>query len=140
MDLDYIDELVDIDLCYLYVLDGDTYKPVMSASNIKNLGKEIKNHVEPPKEAKKAFGVGFNKTQSEDRLLMVGCHQFTITTKLALVNRDEDNGKNVTYSKKQLEKRRFRLSDVLKIIKAIVNRQISFSSGRCTISEILRLN
>ncbi|RYH13164.1 hypothetical protein EON65_36335 [archaeon] len=132
--------MVDFDKCYLYVLDGDGYKPVMSATSVGNLEAEIRNHVEAPEEAKKVFIFSFNRTENKERFLMIGSYQNTITPKLALVNREGDNGIMVTYSKKLLEKRRFRLSDVLKIIKAIVNREISFSSSRCTISEILCLN
>lgn len=133
MDLKYIDNILDYDKCYLYYKN----KPILSASNIKNLKQEIKKHIDSPDKDIKVFIVSFNKSARRDKMFMVSCFQSTITTKLSLVDEDDDNGKIITYSKKELEKRKFKLSDVVKIIKAIKNRRISFSSAKTSISEIL---
>jgi hypothetical protein len=133
MDLDYIDDILDMDKCYLYYKN----KPILSATNIKNLDKEIKKNIEPPDKDIKVFVVSFNKTKNKDKIFMVNCFQSTITKKLSLIDEDDDNGKIITYSKKELEKRKFKLSDVLKIIKAIQKHKISFSTAKSSISEIL---
>jgi hypothetical protein len=133
MDLEYIDDILDRDKSYLYYKN----KPILSASNIKNLKLDIKKHIDPPDVNIKVFIVSFNKSANVDKMFMVSCFQSTITTKLSLVDKDDDNGKIITYSKKELEKRKFRLSDVTKIISAIKNNKISFSSAKTSISEIL---
>jgi hypothetical protein len=49
------------------------------------------------------------------------------------------DGINAIYSKKELEKRKFKLSDVKKIMKAVKNKEISFSSMDVPIRKILDL-
>jgi hypothetical protein len=111
MDLDYIDDIIlDMDKCYLNYKN----KTILSATNIKNLDKEIKKSIEPPDKDIKVFVVSFNKTKNKDKIFMENCFQSTITKKLSLIDEDDDNGKIITsYSKKELEKRKFKLSDVL---------------------------
>lgn len=133
MDLTYIDKLVDYDLCYLYY-EG---KPILTASSIGDLKKEIKEHIEAPSDGKKVHVVNFNKTDNKTHLLMVSCFQSTITPQLALIGGESDTGKIVCYSKKDLQQRKFKLSDVNKMIEVIDNGQVSFSTARCSISEIL---
>lgn len=135
MDLKYIDDLLDCDKCYLY----HKSKPILSASNIGNLRKEIKQFVEAPNENIKVHIVSFNKTTNKEQMFMVSCFQSTITPKLFLVDQDDDGGNIITYSEKELQLRRFRVSDVVKIIKAITNHKISFSSSKSSVSEILDL-
>lgn len=135
MDLEYIDDVLDCNKCYLYYKN----KPILSASNIKNLKLEIKKHIDAPEKNIKVFIVSFNKTENRDKMFIVSCFQSTITPKLSLIDEDDDNGKIITYSKKELEKRKFKLTDVVKIIKAIKNHDISFSSAKTSITKILEL-
>ena len=51
--------------------------------------------------------------------------------------RDDDIGQSITYSKKELEKKKFKLSDVIKIIKAIDGDKISFEKSSVSISDVL---
>ncbi|RZK04521.1 MAG: hypothetical protein EOO43_22325 [Flavobacterium sp.] len=106
---------------------------------MRNLKGEIKRNIDAPSRDIKVFVVSFHKTNNSEKLFMVSCFQSTMTSNLALVDEDDDNGKIITYSEKELEKRKFKLSDVVKIMNAIKNRSISLSSSKSSISDILRI-
>lgn len=133
MDLDYIDNIVDTEKYYLYYKN----KPILFSSNMKNLKAEIKKNVNEPKDDTKVYVVNFGKSDNKNKLFIVHCFRFTITKKLALVARDDDTGQIITYSKKQLEERKFKLSDILKIIKAIESDNVSFEKQSIPITKIL---
>jgi|SaaInlStandDraft_4_1057021.scaffolds.fasta_scaffold31178_3 hypothetical protein len=134
MDLDYINDLVDIDKYYLYFKK----EPILSANTMKELKKKIKKEIDKPNKEIKVHVIEFNKTCTSNRLFMIACNQQTITPSLSLLTRDDDNGHTITYSKEELKKRKFKVSDIKKIIKAIQKQTISFSKATVSISDILK--
>ena len=135
MDLTYIDKLVDVDKYYLYYKN----KPILSAPNLKKLKQEIKEKINSPEKDQKVFVIGFGINDDDKKnLFTISCVKFTITKKLALINEKDDQGQTITYSKSQLEKRKFKLSDIVKIIKAIDNNKISFEKSFVPITDILK--
>jgi len=77
---------------------------------------------------------GINKN-NEDKLFIVNCVKYTITTNLTLTIKDDDFGQTITYSKKELKKRKFKLSDIVKIMKAIDKNKISLGLSFVSISS-----
>jgi GTPase Era involved in 16S rRNA processing len=132
MNLDYVDKLLDINKYYLYY----KHKAILSANSQKELEKEVKKNIDSPTKDIKVFVVDFGKTKNENKQLVINCVGFTITKKLNLVNKLDDVGQSVTYSKSYLEKKKFKLSDILKIIKAIENDKMSFENSSVPISEV----
>jgi hypothetical protein len=109
----------------------------LSAQNLKQLKQEIKNNIDPPTKDIQVHVVNFGKTKNKDRLFVINCVGFTITKKLFLIMDDDNIGQTITYSKKELEKKKFKLTDIIKIIKAIDGDKISFEKSSVSISDIL---
>jgi hypothetical protein len=133
MNLDYIDELVDIDMCYVYY----KYKPILQGMTIKSVQKEIKKNIDPPEEDKQIFLISFGKSKNKEKLFFIHCEESTITTDLGLFTSARHKGKMITYSKEELTKRKFRKSDIVKIIKAVNKSTISMSTSKSSITDVL---
>ena len=101
MNLDYIDKLVDTDKYYLYYKN----KPILYADNFKKLEREVKDNISAPAKETQVFVVHFGKSKNKNRLFVVNCRAFTITTKLYLVAREDDYGQSITYSDIELNKK-----------------------------------
>ncbi len=109
---------------------------------MKELNMKVKEHCEAPADNKKMFTVHVLKTKSKNGLLMVSCNQCTILPSLALIVAEDDvvAGANFLYSKKFLKKKKFKLSHLVKIIKAIETRSISLSKSRVPITDVLAVS
>ena len=59
-----------------------------------------------------------------------------ITPKLLLIADDDGIGRTIIYSKKELEKKKFKLADINKIVKAIENDTILVNDMTVSISDI----
>lgn len=136
VDLSYIDELLEFNRSYLFF----KYKPILLASNVKALRESIKINIEAPTSNKLMYIVSFSKTNNRDILLMVSCHQSTMTSNLVLLHSEDDLGVIITYSKKFLKKKKFTLSHVVKAMKAIETRSISLSKSRVSIEDVLAVS
>jgi hypothetical protein len=134
MDLEYIDELVDIDMCYVYYKN----KPILQGMTIKSVQKEIKKKIDPPKKDIKIFVISFGKSKNKEKMFFVNCSESTITPDLNLIADKYDKSKMITYSKAELEKRKFKVSDIVKIIKAVKNSTISMSTLKSSITDVLK--
>ena len=134
MNLDYIDELVDVDKYYLYYKN----KPILSATGLKNLKSKIKSEIDAPKDKIKVFVVNFGKTTNNKQLFVLSCNRFTISPTLATSVGHDDMGQNITYSKVELEKRKFRLTDIKKVIKLITDEKINDETNM-SISQLIKL-
>lgn len=135
MDLNYINKLIDVEKYYLY----HEYKPILSANNLKQLRQEIKNNINPLKKDKKMFVVHFGiNDDNNKKMFVINCVQYTLTKSLTLVIKDDDYGQTIIYSKKELEKRKFKLTDIVKIMKAIDENTISFELSYVPIKDIIK--
>jgi hypothetical protein len=65
MNLDYIDDLVDVDMCYLYYKG----KAILSANTMVKLKKEVKKNIEEPAEDKEVYIISFGKSTNKEKLL-----------------------------------------------------------------------
>lgn len=133
MNLDYIDDLVDIDMCYVYYKN----KPILEGKTIKSVQKEIKKNIDPPKKDKTIFLISFGKSKNKEKLFFIHCGECVITPNLIVVTEKHHKGKMITYSHDELKKRKFRVSDIVKIIKAVQNETISMGSLKSPITEVL---
>jgi hypothetical protein len=134
MNLDYIDELVDVDKYYLYYKN----KPILSALGLKNLKSKIKSEIDAPKDKIKVYVINFKKTTSNKQLFMIGCYRSTLTSNLALITDKDDLGQNITYSKTELENRKFRLTDIKKAIKLITEENMKGETNM-SITQLIKL-
>jgi hypothetical protein len=101
--------------------------------------RRIKKRIEPPEEDKKVFAVSFDMfVNHQDRCFQVGCYEFAITKRLALiVPKDSRLGYNFIYSKKDLLERRFELADVIKFIHGIQEHKLASFHNCVPISFVL---
>lgn len=120
MNLDYMDNLVDTNKYYLY------YK-----------GK-IKSEIDPPEKKIKVFVIDFSKSTNNNQLFKMWCYGSTITPKLSLISDKDDTGQNIVYSKKELENRKFKLSDIKKAIKLITDENMN-GKMNMLITDLLNL-
>ena len=74
MNLDYIDDLVDVDMCYLYYKG----KAILSANTMVKLKKEVKENIEEPAEDKEVYFISFGKSTNKEKLLFVHCGECVI--------------------------------------------------------------
>jgi hypothetical protein len=133
MNLDYIDELIDIDMCYVYYKN----KPILQGMTIRSVREEIKKNIDPPEEDKTIFLISFGKSKNKEQMFFVHCGECVITPNLIMVTEKHHKGKMITYSKAELEKRKFNVSDIVKIIKAVEKETIGMSTLQSSITEVL---
>jgi hypothetical protein len=101
------------------------------------LKKEVKENIEEPAEDKEVYFISFGKSTNKEKLLFVHCGECVITPTLNLVTEKHHRGKMICYSESQLKKIKFRLSDILKIIKAVRDQLVPMGTLKSTISEVL---
>ena len=94
MNLDYIDDLVDVDMCYLYYKG----KAILSANTMVKLKKEVKENIEEPAEDKEVYIISFGKSTNKEKLLFVHCGECVITPTLNLVTEKHHRGKKICES------------------------------------------
>ena len=127
-----INKLIDIKEYHLFINN----KIIISAKSLKSLKERIKEEVENPTKDIKCFVVSISLDKNYKYPVMVNCSQYTITPKLGLFSREDDNMQTFTYNEKELEKNSFKLSHIKKMMKAIKKDQISFEERTIPISTL----
>jgi hypothetical protein len=115
-----------------------------TATTKTKLNSEINDAFNNPSKNIKVFQIvyGINKKWKPSNLsfgpVTIICNQFTLTPDLEIKQLSDDGGQTITYTTEELETRRFHMTDVLKIIKAVKNKTISFVPGKkVTITDVL---
>jgi hypothetical protein len=112
-------------------------KIIVSAKSLKSLKEKIKEDFENPTEDIKCFIVSISLDKNYKYPVMINCSQYTITTKLGLFIRSDDNSQTFTYSEKELDEYGFKISHIKKMMKAIEKDEISFEERTIPISMLL---
>ena len=130
-----INKLIDIKENHLFINN----KKVISAKSLKTLKELLKDSFENPNKDIKGYIIEISLDKKYKFPLMINCSQYTITTKLGLFHRDDDNSQTFTYTEKELEKYGFKLSHLKKIIKVIKKDLISFEERTIPISTVFNV-
>ena len=128
-----IKNLIDIKEYHMFVNN----KMVASAKSLKSLKEKIKDGFENPTKDIKCFVVSISIDKDYKYPVMVNCSQYTITPKLGLFTKDDDNSQTFTYNMKELEKVGFKISHIKKMMKVIKKDLISFEERSVPISIVL---
>ena len=131
---DKIKNLIDINQYHLFIKN----KIVLSSVSLKELKNKLKDEYNNPPTDIKCFIVSFGLKSNYKFPLTINCSQYTITTKLILVMKDDDISQTFTYSENELTKYSFKLSHIKKIIRAIEKDLISFESNSVPITDIIK--
>jgi hypothetical protein len=113
-------------------------KPILQGMTLNDVKKEIKKNIDSPKKDKTIFLISFGKSKNKEKMFFVHCEESTITTDLGLITSARHKGKMITYSRDELKKRKFKVSDIVKIIKAVKNSTISMSTPKSSITDVLK--
>lgn len=122
---------------YHVFYNGKELKPLIHKS-LTGVEKAIKEHVNSPKTDKKVYLI---KTKfipnSDKKKILISCCQYTITPKLSLTKKENDDCFTIIYSSDELKKYGFELSHIKKIIKKIKKEELDVEYQFINISEIL---
>lgn len=109
-----------------------TYKTLTGVERL------IKENVNPPKTDKKVYLIKIRYLpDTEKKTILLSCCKYTITPKLILAKKADDDCYTIIYSKKEYKKYGFELSHVKKIINKIKKEELDVSVQFINISEII---
>ncbi len=125
------------------VLDTTKYHVFYKTTELKTLAnkkmidvkKAIKEQINPPKKDKiiSIVDLKFNPNDEEKKIIIV-CVKFILSKKL---NITADNAVTVIYSKKELEKYKFKKEHIEKIVQLIKDDKVDYQKQFINVSEIL---
>lgn len=123
---------------YYHVFYKNKELKQLMQKTLPNVQKAIKENVNPPKTDKKIYLVRLKyEPDSEKRKLIINCSQRTITPKLILAKDKYDDSFSIIYSKEELDKYKFNLNHIKKIITKIKKDELDVSYQFINISQIL---
>lgn len=128
-----INRLIDVKNYHLFI-NG---KIIISSKSLKSLKEKIKEGFENPTKDIKCFIISVSLDKDYKYPVMVNCSQYTITPKLGLFIRGDDNSQTFTYTEEELENLGFKISHLKKMMKAIKKDLISFEERTVPISSVL---
>lgn len=131
--MDKINKLIDINKYYIFYKN----KIILTADNLKELKKSVKENIEIPSKNLKVYILDFSIKSNYKNVFSIICSQYTITPKLALVMKDDDMSQTINYTQNELDKYGFNKSHLTKIINAIKKNLISYEKSSVSISDIL---
>ncbi len=134
-----IDSILSLD-CYHVFYKGKELKQLVH-NTPNEVKKKIKEYVNPPKTDKKVYFVKLKYIpDSEKKLLMITCCKYTITPKLLLAQKKNDDCFTIIYSGEEYKKYKFNLTHIKKIINKIKKEELDVEFQFINISEILEQN
>ena len=114
-------------------------KPILSAKNMIELTKLVKENVKNPSKDIKVYLVSFVYNEDSEKIILINCDRKTINPKSNLLSKDWDIGQSVYYTKNDLKKYGFKKSYIEKIIKLIKDGDMPYHKRGISISEIISL-
>ncbi len=135
--MSFIDKTYDMSKYHLFTKTGN--KSYLSEKTIGNLKKIIKDTVKAPNKDIKVYIINFFLHPNTENPLKILCGQYTLTTKLVLVMKDDDVSITINYSQDEFEKYGFKKEHIQKIIKAIKENTVSYIDFTDNITHILEV-
>lgn len=131
-----INKILDISKYHLFY-KGKELKE-LSEKTMNGVKKLIVENVNSPKTDKKVYLVNLKyNTDSDKRVLIISCGQYTITPKLKLAKGMDDDSFTIVYTPTELNKYGFNLTHIKKIINKIKKEELDVGVQFINISEIL---
>jgi len=110
----------------------------LTHKTLSGVEKLIKENVNSPKTDKKVYLVKIRYLPDiERKTILVSCCKYTITPKLLLAKKKDDDCFTISYSKKEYKKYGFELSHIKKIINKIKKEELNVEVQFIGIDEIL---
>jgi hypothetical protein len=110
----------------------------LTHKTLSGVEKAIKENVNSPKTDKKVFLVKIRYLPNkEKKTVLLSCCKYTITPKLLLAKKKDDDCFTILYSKKEYKKYGFELSHIKKIINKIKKDELDVEEQFIGICEIL---
>lgn len=110
----------------------------LAHKTVSGVEKAIKENVKPPKTDKKVYLVKIRYSpDTEKKNILVSCCKNTITSKLLLTKKKDDDCFTIIYSKTEYAKYGFEISHIKKIINKIKKEELDVEFQFINISEIL---
>lgn len=110
----------------------------LTHKTLSGVEKLIKEYVNPPKTDKKVYLVKIRYLpDTERKTILLSCCKYTITPKLLLSKKKDDDCYTIVYSKKEYKKYGFELSHIKKIINKIKKEELDIELQFINIMEIL---
>lgn len=131
-----IDSVLTTELYHVFYKNKEL-KPLMQKT-ISGVEKAIKENVNPPSTDKKVYLIKIRYSpNTEKKTLLLSCCKNTITPKLLLAKKKDDDCFTILYSKKEYKKFGFEISHIKKIINKINKEELDIEQQFINISEIL---
>jgi hypothetical protein len=112
---------------------------LLDAPTITAIKLKIKEEITPPENDRKVYLFNFSTKGKEHPFkLLIG--QYTLTTKLGLVMKDDDIAQTIVWTKDELKKYGWKDEYIYKIIEAVRNDEVDYSDSYDNISNILDKN
>jgi hypothetical protein len=128
-----------LSLKYYHIFYSNKELKPLAQKTISDVGKAIKENVNPPKTDKKVYMVRLKyNPDSEKRKLIINCSQNTITPKLVFAMDKYDDSFNIIYSEEEYKKYKFSLAHIKKIISKIKKNELDLDVQFINISSILK--
>lgn len=131
-----IDSILLTDFYHIFYKNKEL-KP-LGQKTLSKVEKAIKKNVIPPKTNKKVYIIRLKLNSKSNPKLILTCSQFSINTKLKLSKGFDDDSVVITYSEDELNKYKFNLSQINKIIEKLKKDELDISKQFISISEILK--
>ena len=110
----------------------------LTHKTLSGVEKAIKEKVNEPKTDKKVYLIKIKYVpDTEKKKIILSCCKYTITPKLLMAKKKDDDCFTIVYSQKEYKKYDFNISHVKKIINKITKDELDVSVQFINISEIL---
>lgn len=110
----------------------------LTNKTLSGVEKLIKEYVNPPKTDKKIYLIKIRYLpDTERKTILLSCCKYTITPKLLLAKKKDDDCFTIIYSKKEYKKFGFELTHIKKIINKIKKEELDVEEQYISINEIL---
>jgi hypothetical protein len=128
---------LNLENCHLFKKN----KSLLDAVTFKELKKEIKCQVTPPKENTKIFIVDFSNLITDKYVFRITLGQYTLTPKLAIVSKEEDRIQTIMFTKEDFNKYKNQLENMNSFISELIvlHKEHKYSCAKLGvyISEIM---
>lgn len=131
-----IDSILSIDYFHIFYRGKELKQ--LTHKSLSGVEKAIKENVNSPKTDKKVYLIKLKYIpDSEKKIIIISCCKYTITPKLLMAKKKDDDCFTIIYSQKEYQKYNFDISHIKKIIKKIKKDELDVSVQFINISDIL---
>jgi len=124
---------------YFHIFYKEKELKQLTHKTLSGVEKAIKENVNSPKNDKKVYLIKLKYIpDSEKKILILSCCKYTITPKLLMVKKKDDDCFTIIYSQNEYKKYNFDISHIKKIINKIKKDELDVSVQFINISDILK--